>query len=86
VTVLGSNSYTYWVEDDISVKSIYEPVFSETRLYYLGVNRTIPPNTWVKVELWLDERIYDPDYRYVTGFYIKNEASLNKRSIWTTFN
>jgi hypothetical protein len=78
VTVLGSNSYPYWLADDNSVKSPFEPVFSETRLYHLGVNRTIPPHTWVKVELWLDERIYDPDYRYVTGFYIKNEASLQQ--------
>lgn len=76
VTVIGSNDIPYWVENDNSVVNIYHPVFSETRLYYLGVNRDIPPNSWVKVELWLDERIYDPDYKYVTGFYIKNDASV----------
>ncbi|MEJ2711180.1 MAG: glycoside hydrolase family 44 protein [Anaerolineales bacterium] len=76
VTVLGSNAYSYWVADDNSVKNVIEPVFSETRLYYLGVNRSIPPNTWVQVELWLNERVYDPDYLYVTGFYIKTDTTV----------
>jgi hypothetical protein len=75
VAVVGSNEYPYWVENDRSVQSTNDPVFSETRLYFLGVSRDIPPNTWVLVELWLDERIYDPDYLYVTGFYIKNDES-----------
>jgi hypothetical protein len=70
VSMSGSNAYAYWVADDTSVKNIYEPVFSETRLYYLGINRSIPPETWVKVELWLDDRIYDPDYVNITGFYL----------------
>jgi hypothetical protein len=70
VSMSGSNAYSYWVADDTSVKNIYEPVFSETRLYYLGINRSIPPETWVKVELWLDDRIYDPDYINITGFYL----------------
>jgi hypothetical protein len=76
VTVLGSNAYSYWVAGDNSVKSPYVPVFSETRLYYLGVNRAIPPQSWVKVELWMDDRIYDPDYLYVTGFYVKTSDTL----------
>jgi hypothetical protein len=76
VTVLGSNDYPYWVPNDRSVTSHLDPVFSETRLYYLGVDRPIPPNSWAKVELWMDERIYDPDYTFVTGFYIKVAESL----------
>lgn len=76
VTVLGSNAYPYWVLDDTSVKNVVEPVFSETRLSFLGVNRSIPPNTWVQVELWLDDRVYDPDYLYVTGFYIKADTTV----------
>jgi hypothetical protein len=81
VTVVGSNKYSYWVEDDTSVKVTGRvtqnlPLFSETRLYYLGINRDIEPNTWVEVELWLDDNKYDPDYTYVTGVYIKNDEGF----------
>lgn len=86
VTVVGSNAHPYWVAEDNSVQlaagisdaQITEdsPLFSETRLYFLDINRTIPPNTWVEVVLWLDEREFDPDYTYVTGIYIKNDAAL----------
>ena len=81
VAVIGSNKYPYWVANDNSVKinatvTPDSPLFSETRLYYLGINRTIPPNTWVQIEVWLDDLLYDPAYRYVTGMYIKNDASL----------
>ncbi len=72
VTVLGSDQYTYFVSGDESVKSSMDPVFSETRLYYLGINDTIPPDTWVNVILWLNEREFDPIYKNVTAFYIKN--------------
>ena len=78
VTVVGSDAYSHWVAGDTSVQIVgrdvtpEEPLFSETRLYYLGVSRDIPANTWVEVTLWLDEREVDPDYRYVTGIYIKN--------------
>ncbi len=83
VTVVGSNAYPYWVAGDTSVQraagipdtEITEefPLFSETRLYFLDINRTIPPHMWVEIVLWLDEREFDPDYRYVTGIYIKND-------------
>ena len=81
VTVVGSNAYPYWVENDTSVTVTGRvtkdmPLFSETRLYYLGINRDIAPNTWVKVELWLDDLKFDPDYTYVTGIYIKNDAGF----------
>lgn len=84
VTVVGSNRQPYWVAGDNSVNlegrvTDDEPVFSETRLYYLDINQPIPPDTWVDVVLWLDERIYDPDYTYVTGFYLKTEKDLLDR-------
>ena len=73
VSVLGSNEIPYWSNDDKSVEStLGEYPFSETRLSFLGINQDIPPNTWVEVEIWLDNLIFDPDYLYVTGFYIKN--------------
>jgi hypothetical protein len=80
VTVVGSNAHTHWVPNDTSVRldgrntSGESFLFSETRLYYLGINRDIPPETWVEVVLWLDEREFDPDYAYVTGFYVKNDV------------
>jgi hypothetical protein len=81
VTVTGSNQYTYWVADDTSVKvdtpvTAETPLFSETRLYYLHINRTIPPNTWAEVILWLDDLMFDPNYSYITGMYIKNDKDI----------
>ena len=78
VTVLGSNQYTYWNNADNSVKidatiTPESPLFSETRLYDLGINTTIPPKTWVEVIVWLDSLQFDPEYKYVTGFYVKND-------------
>ncbi|MCA9935428.1 MAG: hypothetical protein KC415_15940, partial [Anaerolineales bacterium] len=73
VTILGSNATPYWTEDDDSVEQAEgESFFSETRLYYLGLNAEIPPNTWVEVIIWLDQLPYDPDYVYITGIYVKN--------------
>jgi len=78
VAIVGSNVYPYWVKDDTSVK-IYgrvtdgQPVFSETRLSFLGINKSVPPKTYVKVTVWLNDLIYDPLYTYVTGFYFKTD-------------
>jgi hypothetical protein len=76
LTVVGSNEMTYWVPGDDSVRSDNDPIFSETRLYFLGFNRPFPANEWVYVELWLDDLLYDPVYEYVTGFYIKNDRGV----------
>lgn len=71
VSVVGSNEVPYWKWNDQSVTNIYEPLFSETRLYDLDFNQAIPPDTWVQVEVWLDELEFDPVYQYVTGIFIK---------------
>jgi hypothetical protein len=76
VTVLGSNEYPYWVDGDNSVQNEISPVFSETRLSFLDVNRSIPPDTWVQVDVPIHKLIYDPDYTYVVGFYIKNDEGF----------
>ena len=73
VTVVGSNQYTYYVSGDQSVTNKVDPIFPETRLYYLGINNMIPPDTWTDVSIWMDNLIYDPVYETVTGFYIKND-------------
>lgn len=81
VTVTGSNQHAYWVADDTSVKinstvTAESPLFSETRLYFLHINRSIPPDSWVEVIVWLDDLIYDPNYTNVTGMYIKNDKGF----------
>lgn len=79
LTVVGSNEFSYWVPGDDSVTNDIDPVFSETRLYFLGSNQPFPAAEWVYVELWLDDLIYDPQYEYVTGFYIKNDRGVFQR-------
>jgi hypothetical protein len=80
VAIIGSNDHPYWVKDDTSVKiegrvTDSQPVFSETRLSFLGINKAIPPKTYIKVTVWLNELIYDPLYTYVTGFYFKTDKA-----------
>lgn len=76
LTVVGSNEVSYWVPGDNSVRSDNDPIFSETRLYFLDFNLPFPANQWVYVELWLDDLVFDPVYEYVTGFYIKNDRGV----------
>jgi hypothetical protein len=83
VSMQGSNQQSYWSATDQSVHiegrdldAADQPLFSETPLYFLGVNRAIRPGEWVEVTLWLENQIYDPDYAYVTGFYLKTDKSL----------
>jgi hypothetical protein len=76
VAVIGSNASPYWLENDRSVKvsgrvTDNQPLFSETRLYFLDINQTIPAKSWEDVIVWIDDLIYDPTYKYVTGFYLK---------------
>jgi hypothetical protein len=80
MAVTGSNQYPYWVENDRSVKldgrvTDNQPLFSETRLYYLDINAAIPAKTFIKVTNWLDSRTYDPSYTYLTGFYLKTDRA-----------
>ncbi len=78
VTVIGSNDYGYYMPNDKSVTTDNQRFFSETRLYYLSVNRDLPPNTWLEITLWLDSLPYDPLYKNVTGLYLKNDAGLRQ--------
>jgi hypothetical protein len=78
VTVFGSKEYPYFVKGDTSATVPEgrvvgeEPLFPETRLYFLDVNRAIQPGEWAEVIVWLDEH-FTPDYTYVTGIQIKND-------------
>jgi hypothetical protein len=77
LTVVGSNELSYWAPDDFSAFANSAGTFSETRLYYLGLNRAIPPGSWVQIILWLDDREFDPIYENVVGFYLKNDGGFD---------
>jgi hypothetical protein len=76
VKVLGSNTTPYWTANDTSVPLDNDIFLQETRLYFLGLNKSIPADTWVEVTVNLDNLTHDPNYKYVTGFYIKNDAGF----------
>ena len=78
VTIIGSNDFGYYAPNDNSVATDNQRFFSETRLYYLRVNRDLPPNTWLEITVWLDSLPYDPLYKNVTGVYLKNDAGLRQ--------
>lgn len=78
VTVVGSNAFTYWRDDDTSVEAAGRitdngTIFDEQRIYFLGFESGIPANTWAEVTIWLENRILDPEYQYLTGIYIKGD-------------
>jgi hypothetical protein len=74
LTVIGSDAFSYYRADDLTVLS--RDNYEETTLNFLGFNNSIPPRTWVEVEIWLDEMLYEPDYHFVTGLYIVPRKSL----------
>lgn len=76
ISIRGSNAYTYWVSSDNSVQLSDKISFSETRLYYLEITRAIPRNTWVEVIIYPSKLMYDPNYLYITGFYLKNDKGM----------
>lgn len=76
VSILGSNRFPFWFQGDQSVESDQEPIFPETPVNYLENNQTIPAQTWVQVVIKLADLPDDPDYEYVTGIQIKNDAGF----------
>jgi hypothetical protein len=78
ISIRGSNAYPYWVSDDNSVHIDDKEFFSETRLYDLEITRAIPRDTWVEVIVYPSKLIYDPVYKYVTGFYLKNDKGVHQ--------
>ncbi len=65
-----------WLPEDDPISNLYAQNFSESTLGFLGVSRDIPPNVWVEAFNQLDERIYDPLYRNIVGFYFKTETTV----------
>ena len=55
VTIVGSNQYNYWSPDDEFAFLNGEGYFPEIPLYDLGINESLPPDTWVQVYLWMDK-------------------------------
>ncbi len=80
VRVKGSNEYAYWVDDDNSVELTdpSRPLFPSTRLIYLGIQDTVPVGTWVNVEVWLDDLLFEPEYEYITGITIINDEDYDR--------
>lgn len=78
ITVIGSNDYTYWTKDDASVELKDPRPFSESRLVHLGMERSLAPNTWTEIVVRLDRLLYQPDFNYVTGVYVKNDAAYRQ--------
>jgi hypothetical protein len=80
VEIYGSNDFSYWVEGDTSALIDLE-TFSGKLIYGLELNRSLAPETWVRIEILLDNLVYDPNfdeepiediiYDYVTGFAIQ---------------
>jgi hypothetical protein len=76
VTIIGSNAQPYYVPNDTSVTVDDKQFFSETRLVFFGVTRQLPRNTWIELTVELDKLPYDPDYKYITGIYVKNDKDI----------
>lgn len=73
ITIVGSNEYPYWVEDDRSALEGEDDSFSGTRLHFLGIRETVPANTWIRIEVLLDDLRFDPYYDYLTGIKVRND-------------
>jgi len=86
LTVLGSDQIPYYDPSDRSADSQFLLTKSGTRLYDLGLNHSIPPNTWVQIFIKLSDLVYDPgvqptpvvdtDYKYITGFFLRDEGTV----------
>lgn len=64
---------------DDAISNAYADHFPESAIEFLHVARAIPKDSWVPVTVYLPERIFAPDYRYVTGFYIKVDELFDRR-------
>ena len=72
ITFVGSKRLPYWSAEDQKVADFLS-VFHQIRLDELGFDRAISADTWVKVEIDLDEvRALAPEYQYLTGISFKN--------------
>jgi len=79
VEVFGSDKVHYWVKGDDSAVIGLE-TFTGRRLYGLGLNRALEPDTWIRIEILLDPLVYDPNFdeepvedlpfEFVTGFSV----------------
>ncbi|MEZ4714213.1 MAG: hypothetical protein R3A44_43930 [Caldilineaceae bacterium] len=77
ITIVGSNNSPIWSTTDNPIQADGKGLYSETRLYHLELNRSIPPNTWAPVIVIFKELLFDPEFEYLTGFYIKNDEGYN---------
>lgn len=64
---------------DDAISNTYSDIYPETSIQYLHVARAIPHGKWVPINNYLPERVFAPDYKYVTGFYIKVDQYFEGR-------
>ena len=91
VAVIGSKKHTYWVPNDDSVigldpdwealdtspTRLYDYAFPPTRLYFLGITNDIPPNTWIWVTNWFEDRSKHLEMTFITGMYIRTDIGFH---------
>lgn len=78
VRTVGEPNLPGRLRDD-AISNAYSDIYPETSIQYLYVARAIPQGKWVPVNNYLPERVFAPDYKYVTGFYIKVDQYFEGR-------
>lgn len=89
LVVTGSNIQPYWVENDASVGNSDEILtFSGTLAYSLGLERPMPRAAWIRIDVPFDTLVFDPDrndelvdepeYAYLTGFYLMSDEGESR--------
>lgn len=75
ITFVGSKRLPYWSAEDQKVANFLS-VFHRISLEDLGFDRAIPADTWVLVEIDLDEvAALAPEYQYLTGISFQNASN-----------
>lgn len=78
VGIYGSNDVPHMSSNDASVdQTQFDPFFGNNEdAYLIGLNRDLPANTWIEIELPLDSLEYDTNYTYITGIRFRNNSGF----------
>lgn len=80
IGIWGGNQQSYWVANDTTLDTnVFDPVFNQDNLYLLGLNRAVPPKTWVEIVIPMDDLKYRTNYQYVTGIRLRNNAGFHQQ-------
>ena len=75
VTVVSSNDRAYWDPDDRSAIADKAAYADEESLFALNADDSIPPQKWVRIDVWLDEED-STDFSFITGIAIRNSSEF----------